>query len=864
MRVQLLAPILVATIGLTVLGFVQTTGAVADAADAQRAKVLASTAVGTVQLVHEVERELAETTALRQRGGKAGLQLVTAQRQRTDAAVENYLRVASEARETVAELDSVIRLASGALDNLPTARATAMEASSGSAKAYQALSTALLNVADALPTRVKDPELANRARVVAALSAVEHYDALQRALVRVVFARKQVEPGELGAVATLVGMRKERLAEFERVADQTERTMFTTVVKGDDVDSATHMLESLLNSEKDSSGAKTDPDAWYTSQSNMIRRINLVTVRLSDRLEQTAADVELSALQKAWGTGVGTAALALAALMTAVVLAVRTSRRLRRLRAAALTVARRELPDAILAVTTGTMPGGEEPGPSAAAMTRALASANDEIGQVADAFASVHRTALQLAGEQAELRVDVARMAEILARRIRTLITRQLRLLDEFEREETDPDVLARLFALDHLAARLRRNGENLLVLAGGEPGRSYTQPFPLAAVVTAAASEIEDFARVEATVGDVMIASGAVADVVRVLAELLENAATFSPPHTPVRVDARRTIDGAVVRVHDSGIGITAARLGEINARLAQPASLTSAAAGTMGLHVVSHLTARHGIRVQLHPTGTGTVAYVMLPHSTLITQAALAAQAAQASKAAQRSQTGPRSVPLEVKAPSRQALSAAQPGAVSSPAQGAGWETTQRGSQPAGAFVAFAPSHQRQGGIDDVDRFGAKVEAASQQPTAWFRPYAGTGEDGAETATCVPTPVVWAVPSPEPSDDQSRMPVQRSVPSDAQAASPMTPALPYPPAQMPQRAPNPESNGSDDSRGLPRRNPGALLAPEVSASQHVPARPVDMVDPETVRARLSAFAEGVSAASRRVALPSPVTKDR
>src|SRR5690242_7518750 len=181
-------------------------------------------------------------------------------------------------------------------------------------------------------------------------------------------------------------------------------------------------------------------------------------------------------------------------------------------------------------------------------------------------------------------------MAETLARRIRTLITRQLRLLDEFERDETDPDVLARLFVLDHLAARLRRNGENLLVLAGGEPGRPVTGAFPLTAVINAAASEIEEFHRVEATVTDVAIAGPVVGDIVHLLAELLENAAMFSPPPTPVRVDARRTVDGAVVRVHDSGIGIAPNRLAEINARLAQPTMLTSAAAGTMGLYVVAH----------------------------------------------------------------------------------------------------------------------------------------------------------------------------------------------------------------------------------------------------------------------------------
>src|SRR6185312_9155768 len=251
----------------------------------------------------------------------------------------------------------------------------------------------------------------------------------------------------------------------------------------------------------------------------------------------------------------------------------------------------------------------------------------DEIGQVAEAFSTVHRTALRLAGEQAELRVDVGRMAEVLARRIRTLITRQLRLLDEFERDETDPEVLARLFALDHIAARLRRNGDNLLVLAGGEPGRPASQAVPITAVMTAAASEIEDFHRVEPGPSDVFVAGPVVGDVVHLLAELLENAATFSPPSHPVRIDAHRSIDGALLRIHDSGIGINEGRLAEINARLDNPTVLSSAAAGTMGLHVVAHLAYRHGIRVQLYATGSGTTALVSLPHHVLSLPSALPA---------------------------------------------------------------------------------------------------------------------------------------------------------------------------------------------------------------------------------------------
>ena len=592
-------------VGLAVLGTAQTSSAASASSDAERARTLATTATSTVRVVHELDRELAETTALRQRGGKSGQQLVTAQRQRADAAAQSYRRDSAAAVRAAPALAAPISAASDRLNQLADARA------GGSDTLYRSIAESLLAVADALPAQIADSELANAARTVAAVAAVEHFAALERDLLRTLFVRGTAEPGELITVAQIVGARTQREAEFLRVATDAQSSIYVSAMRGADVDNAARMSSGALGGT-----LKVDGDAWYIAQSNVIRRLNLVGLRLSDRLDDQASRVAVDAARRALGTAAGTIIIGLAALVTAIALAVRTARRLRQLRAAALIVARRDLPDAISSVITGTLPPEAS---SAAAVTRGIAASNDEIGEVAEAFATVHRTALRLAGEQAELRVDVGRMAEVLARRIRTLITRQLRLLDEFERDETDPDVLARLFALDHIAARLRRNGENLLVLAGGEPGRPVTQAVPLRAVITAAASEIEEFHRVEVGDSDVAIAGPVVGDVVHLLAELLENATTFSPPSNPVRVDARRTVDGAIVRVHDSGIGINTARLSEINARLAQPTVLTSAAAGTMGLYVVAHLAARHGVRVQLHATGLGTTAYVALPHRML-----------------------------------------------------------------------------------------------------------------------------------------------------------------------------------------------------------------------------------------------------
>lgn len=798
-RTQLLAPIVVAMAGLAVLGTVQTATATDAARDASRAQVLATTATRTVLLVHELEREFAETVALRQRGGQAGQQLMTAQRQRTDAAANRYREQSKAARRAAPRLSDELQNTDEVLDELAGARQEALTGSPVGLRAdpvYRRVANSLLAVADSLPAQVNDPDLANAARAVAALASIEHFDALERDLVRAIYVRGSLQNGDLVNLANVVGAREQRQSEFLRVAPPEARETFTTVVRGTDVEAAAKMSVAVRNGDRDPSGLKGDPDAWYVAQSHLIRRVNLVSLQVSDRLDQLASEVAADANRRAWLTALGTAGIAIAALLTAILLAVRTSRRLRRLRAAALTVARRELPDAINTVSTGR-PAGDS-GPSAAAATRAIAATNDEIGQVADAFGTVHRTALRLAAEQAELRVDVARMAEVLARRIRTLITRQLRLLDEFERDETDPDVLARLFALDHIAARLRRNGENLLVLAGGEPGRPMTGAFPLRAVVTAAASEIEEYQRVEATIGtELAIAAPAVGDFVHLLAELLENAASFSPPDSPVQVDARRTVDGAVVRVHDSGIGITASRLGEINGRLARPTALTSAAAGTMGLYVVAHLAARHGIRVQLHPTGNGTVAYVALPHSVLAPQSAI--------------HSGPR--------------------------------PANESSSIIGAMVPAGTPNQMAAGVstrlDHMTRNGQPMAPANRGLGSTMSPAAATGANVGAPATDG-----WFRPSVRGEGTGGNPP-----------PPPVMNGFGFVPAQRTQDMPR-----VDVAEGhLPRRSPGSQLAPGQVAEPAAPtgpqqpATPGPTVDPEMIRARLSAFAEGVSAAAIR-----------
>ncbi len=249
-------------------------------------------------------------------------------------------------------------------------------------------------------------------------------------------------------------------------------------------------------------------------------------------------------------------------------------------------------------------------------------NSNDEIGQVSAAFNSVHRVAIQVATEQAALRKSIGDMFLNLARRSQSLIDRQLELIDDLERTEADPDALDNLFKLDHLATRMRRNAEDLIVLSGAEPARRWSQPVPLVDVVRAALAEVEDYNRVELLpIDDIGVAGQAVSDVVHLLAELIENATSFSPPGTKVQVAGQQVSNGYVLEIEDRGLGMTDDELVEANERLANPPMVDFALSRMLGLYVVARLAQRYDIKVQLrHSWYGGITALVLLPPTVAV----------------------------------------------------------------------------------------------------------------------------------------------------------------------------------------------------------------------------------------------------
>ncbi|HEX3286017.1 MAG TPA: ATP-binding protein [Mycobacterium sp.] len=314
-------------------------------------------------------------------------------------------------------------------------------------------------------------------------------------------------------------------------------------------------------------------------------------------------------------------------------------RPLRTLRDSALRVAHDDLAHEIERVRAGKEPGPVEPIP---------VHTTEEIGQVAHAVDELHEQAVFLAGEQSRLQLQVGDMFETLSRRSRTLVDQQLSLIDRLERNEEDPERLESLFRLDHLAARMRRNGANLLVLSGAKVPREQSDAVPVAAIVNAAASEVEDYTRVvTATVPDSEIVGSVSGDLVHLLAELLDNALRYSPPISQVRVSAVHTGNrGLVIEVSDIGLGMTESDLRVANTRLQSGGEVTPYTARHMGLFVVGRLAQQNGLVVRLRSTiageaNSGTTAGVYVP-SELIARAGVRDQI----------DTGQQEIPLDEQA--------------------------------------------------------------------------------------------------------------------------------------------------------------------------------------------------------------------
>ncbi|GAT68101.1 histidine kinase [Planomonospora sphaerica] len=345
-------------------------------------------------------------------------------------------------------------------------------------------------------------------------------------------------------------------------------------------------------------------------------------IALSDTLDRLAGDISQRIADRAEPMAAGTliqigvaGGLGLVAVAASIFVSVRFGRRIGSelvgLQQAALDLANRRLPDVVARLRRGedVCPVSESP-----ALNHGTTA---EIVSVGEAFSSVQRTAVEAAVGQAEMRKGVGKVFVNLARRSQSLLHRQLAMLETMERRATDPETLENLFALDHLTTRMRRHSEGLIILSGSVPGRGWRTPVAIYDVVRAAVEEVEDYRRVTVEVPHgPALAGTVVTDVVHLVAELVENAAIFSPPNTPVLVQGEPAARGYAIEVEDRGLGMSPEEMAQLNERLAHPPEFDLADSDRLGLFVVGRLAARHGIRVSLRPSPFGgTTAIVLIP---------------------------------------------------------------------------------------------------------------------------------------------------------------------------------------------------------------------------------------------------------
>ncbi len=525
----------------------------------------------------------------------------------------------------------------------------------------------------------------------------------------------------------------------------------------------------------------SDPASVLVDNADLLRSIQ-VTDDIADQVIKDATagvtkSVHAQAADKRNAAILDTV-LVLAAIVIAlgVVLLVARAlvRPLRVLRDGALKVAHTDLEEEIARVKAG----GAEPTPQPLPVYT-----TEEIGQVAHAVDELHTQALLLAGDEARLRLLVNDMFETMSRRSRSLVDQQLSLIDRLERNEEDPERLDSLFRLDHLAARLRRNSANLLVLAGAQLARDQRDPVPLSTVLGAAVSEVEDYRRVEiAGLPDNSTLVGAAAGgAIHLFAELIDNALRYSPPSTPVRVSAARGGDGGVVvRIADSGLGMNDTDRRIANMRLQAGGEVSPDNARHMGLFVVGRIADRHGIRVGLrgpaaNEAGSGTTAEIYLP-PTILEGAA---------------QPEPRARIRAVSSPSAQlaAATAAREAAGERKPEPAVHNAVEN---PAPAVTLLPRRNPGSSGITEVPAEPAERQPQRHRrelPTPWW-------ESGTPA-----TPVTPAEPEPKPApartaSDTSAFFAARARESD----KPATPAAPSAPGPSIPPAPKSATPADDD----------------------------------------------------------------
>ncbi|QDN97131.1 sensor histidine kinase [Streptomyces sp. S1A1-8] len=574
------------------------------------------TAVGQIQ----IERRLAAAYLGADHGTAAALDLMEQQR-RTDRAVtamRTAIRDGDRGRLSARQrqvLDAVLR----SFDGLEGLRERVLSRAISWDRAvteYGALVEPGFDVQSAL-TALQAGQLAREAQVVIELVRVREFVSREDALVAGARAAGSLTDGQYDTLTATIEDRRvfERTYVPDLPADS--RALFEEFQRGSLYRELTRGEDALLRAGARGAGEAVAAGSWRTTTDRAVKRYMQLCTRSAVNSAERGRAFAYRELAKAAIVGVlGLAAVGLS-LWFAVRGARRISRRLETLRDAADLLTTRQLPDVMRRLGAGEdVDAATEAPPLADGEAGA-----DEIGQVGRSFNTARLAAVEAAVKQATLRRGLFAVLLNIARRNQALVHRQLKLVDTLERRTEDPDVLDDLFRIDHLTTRMRRHAESLIILSGAAPGRRWRRPVPVARVVASAVGEIEEYARVVVPpMPEVGVAADAVADVVHLIAELVENATVFSPPHTQVTLRTGRAGGGFVLEIDDRGLGLEPEQIEEAHRTLTTPDDFDPTRHDRLGLYVVGRLAARHGIEVTLcrSPYG-GTTAVVLLPEAVL-----------------------------------------------------------------------------------------------------------------------------------------------------------------------------------------------------------------------------------------------------
>ncbi|GAB3645263.1 sensor histidine kinase [Glycomyces tarimensis] len=634
-RMQLMLPIAAALMGMLVLGLFQTVhvwGEYQDAADAEVLVELADAIAHTLDAHQEEGGPLLEAVLT----GSPDMVDVDALRAETDRAVA-HLGMASEAAlarfpvlensltELLVQADR-LDTARGGLDGLAAGEYSFEdEEVVGAFGIYQNLANKLVSMAARLPNLVDNSQISSQLDSLAAalqagrLAAEIQFRVTSDLMALAAEEAILVERVPLAEASYLSGSYDRQIVVFQSNASPEVSETYQQEMNREEVENAREALGIYVNGDIPT----MSPTEFSAAQGSVVEALHATQAEALQILSRDVGALRDSSTRTLLTTFALILVLALTAIISAAMLARRISLRVDSVRESTLTAAYDTLPKTVAAVSQASNADEVDRLLQTAKKQTVIATDarySDELDSLAEAFSAAHHQALRQTANQALLRIDVEAMMKTLARRGQSLIRRQQQVMESLvDGSDADSKIPEEWRSVYHLLSRMRRNEENLLLLAGGDPQRRYNHATDVETIIRDAVSEIEGAGRVvvENQVS-ARLETKPAGDVVRILAELLDNAASYSPPTQQVRVTSRRSGSEIVISIADDGIGLNPEQMAAINRRLAEPTQLNSELTATMGLLVVGRLAAEHSVSVQLHSTmGKGTLALVRIPAS-------------------------------------------------------------------------------------------------------------------------------------------------------------------------------------------------------------------------------------------------------